>query len=214
MSSKPKVHSLTLRMRVACCVLRGPLAGARNETRNTKHAARAGFTLIEIMVVVGIMAIVMTMSVPIVYKTWHKEALTKAVTDIVEVLSTARARAILKSTKTEVIFHPKEGRLEVSGAGGSKPSDYSGGGMVEVNMAGSSSSGTSAQLSNRVQFEMLDVNLTEYRDADEAKVRFYPDGRCDELTIILLSDGGERREISLELTTSLANVESDPLKFR
>ena len=29
---------------------------------------------------------------------------------------------------------------------------------------------------------MLDINLTEYKDADVARVRFYPNGTCDELT--------------------------------
>jgi prepilin-type N-terminal cleavage/methylation domain-containing protein len=190
--------------------------GARpRPSRFTLLASRPhGFTLIEIMAVIGIMALVLTMGVPIVYKTWHKEALTKAVTDIVEVLSNARARAILQSTRTEVVFHPKAGRLEISGGGASQPSTYTGGGIVEVGTPGLSASGTSAQLSPRVLMEMVDVNLTEYRDADEARVRFYPDGRCDELTVILVSDSGERREIFLEITTSLANVESNPLKFR
>src|SRR4249920_524963 len=69
--------------------------------------ARAAFTLIEIMVVVGIMAIVMSMSVPLVYKVRNREAMNKAVRDVTEVCSQARAQAILQGKPTELFFHPK-----------------------------------------------------------------------------------------------------------
>jgi hypothetical protein len=61
---------------------------------------------------------------------------------------------------------------------------------------------------------MLDVNLNEYKDAEEAEVRFYPNGTCDEMTLILVSDKNEWRKISLEITTGLASVETDPNKWR
>ena len=54
------------------------------------------------MIVVGIMGIVMAMSVPIVYKVWRKAPMRKAVSDIVEVCSHARARAIMQGSVTEV----------------------------------------------------------------------------------------------------------------
>src|ERR1035438_9390132 len=89
---------------------------SRFTSLRTPHSAfRTGFTLIEIMIVVAIMAIVMTMSVPIVYKVWHKAPLRKAVADVMAVCSLARQRAILQGTMTQVTFHPKENRLEVSG---------------------------------------------------------------------------------------------------
>ena len=61
-------------------------------------------------------------------------------------------------------------------------------------------------ISDHVVIEMLDVNLLEYKDQDFARVRFYPNGTCDEFTLILHSDRGEWIKISLEITTSLANV--------
>ena len=80
------------------------------------------------MIVVAIMAIVMTMSVPIVYKVWHKAPLRKAVADVMAVCSLARQRAILQGTMTQVTFHPKENRLEVSGiASPSRPPGEGGG---------------------------------------------------------------------------------------
>jgi len=82
----------------------------------TETPPHRGFTLIEIMIVVSIMGLIMAMSVPFIHNLYHKEALRKAVSDIVEVCSNARAMAIMHSTRTEVIFHPKEGTFSVSGS--------------------------------------------------------------------------------------------------
>ena len=75
---------------------------------------------------------------------------------------------------------------------------------------------TSGSFSEPVSIEMLDVDLTEYKDADEVKVWFYPNGVCDELTLILFDPTVERdprRAISWEVTTGLASVETDPTKL-
>ena len=169
---------------------------------------RAGFTLIEIMIVIGIMGIIMTIGVPMVYKVFRKQPLTKAITDVVEVCSHARALAIMQARMVEVVFHPLDGRFEVAGA--SAPKKRRGDDDIFQTTSGpaSSASGLSSQISNRVMIEMLDVNLTEYKNAEEARVRFYPNGTCDELTIILRSDENEWRKISYEVTTGLASVGS------
>jgi prepilin-type N-terminal cleavage/methylation domain-containing protein len=178
----------------------------------TPHSAlRTGFTLIELMVVMGIMAILMTMGVPLVYRTTHKLPMSRAVTDVVEVCSNARARAILHGAMTEVVFHPMEKRLEIAGAaGGAPPAEHPGDGSGEAGAARAPGSGLSAQLDERVDIDMLDINLTEYSRSELARVRFYPNGTCDEMTLILRArDGGEQRGIVLEITTGLASVLSE-----
>src|SRR5262245_36103943 len=52
------------------------------------------FTLIELMVVVAILAVVMTMAIPSIYQTLHKDSLRAAVSDVMEMCSHARAYAI------------------------------------------------------------------------------------------------------------------------
>ena len=171
------------------------------------------FTLIEIMIVVAIMGIVMTMSVPIVYKVWRKAPMRKAVSDIVEVFSHARARAIMQGSMTEVILHPKDNRLEVVGFAGPAHAASNEGAVAVGNAPPPSGSGLSAQLSPDVIIETLDINMSgvEYNDAEAATIHFYPNGISDEMRMILF-DGRDRMGIELETTTGLASVVPDPLR--
>ena len=178
------------------------------------HAdVHGAFTLIEVMIVVGIMGIMLTIGVPIIYKVWHRAPINQAVTETVEVLSNARARAILQGKEMDVMFHPKEGRLEIKGAGGSTAANT---GPVTAGFSAGVGNGTSARYSEKILIEMLDINKLphDFRDDEEAMIRFFPDGTCDELSLVLVSDQNERREITLEITTSLASVEVDPRRFR
>jgi hypothetical protein len=143
----------------------------------------------------------MAVGVPMIYKIWHKEPMRQAISNVVEVCSNARARAILQGREVAVVFHPLDRRLEIEGGGGAA----AGAGQVQVGLTPGAGGGTSARISDRILIEMLDVNLTEYKDAETARVRFFPNGTCDELTLILRSDK-EWKKIALEITTSLAVV--------
>jgi Tfp pilus assembly protein FimT len=163
------------------------------------------------MIVVAIMGIIMTMGVPVMYKLWHKAPMVKAVRDTQEVLQNARARAILQGRQTEVVFHPLTRSFAVEG--GSAPAaarprraETDDLGAVEAAPAPPARSGLSGQWDPSIAVEMLDVNLTEYKEAEAAHVRFYPNGTCDELTIVLHSDQNEWYKITLEVTTGLSTV--------
>ncbi len=170
-----------------------------------------GFTLIEIMVVIAIMAIVLTMGVPIVYRVFHRPPMAQALVDVIEVCSNARSRAILQGHEVDLLIHPREGRMDISGASSTpRPNPAAAAPDAPVELAPPSpapkGSGLSATLNlEKLRIEMLDVNLTEYKDADTAYVRFFPDGTCDELTVILHSEK-EWKKIAFEITTGLAVV--------
>jgi prepilin-type N-terminal cleavage/methylation domain-containing protein len=206
-------------LRVACS--RRPRLATLHASRFTFHASCYAFTLIEIMVVVAIMAIVMTMSVPIVYKVWHKAPMRKAVSELVEVCSNARARAIMRGTMTEVVFHSDDGRFEVSGGGGSGGRG-GGGAQIAAPMSGmptASGSGLSGQLPENVAIASLKINGIRYVpredvEVHEARVRFFPNGTCDEMRLVFLADSGEFQGVFLEITTSLASVETDRYKLQ
>src|SRR4051812_11952074 len=81
------------------------------------HLDRA-FTLIEIMVVVALIAVIVTAAIPSLSGMMHKEGMRKTVSDILETCQSARAEAILKGSKVELVFHPLEGTCEASSGGG------------------------------------------------------------------------------------------------
>lgn len=166
-----------------------------------RSSFRAGFTLLEIMVVVGIMGMIMAAGAPTLYRMFHKEGFRKTVNDLMDVCSTARAQAIMRDKTMEVVFHPREGRCEVEGAA--------------ADAGGWGGRAHSAKIAGGV-IQMLDINMREYKDADAARVRFFPNGTSDEMTLILRSDKGEQCGISLEITTGLASFmnESDLQKLR
>jgi prepilin-type N-terminal cleavage/methylation domain-containing protein len=152
------------------------------------------FTLIEIMVVVAIMAIVMLMSIPFVRSGLRKEALAETMRQLEDVCDSARRKAIL--------------------AGGA-PSSGSGEAVSpDATTAPPAHSGESGRFPDELMVDMLDVNLAEYKDSEEARVRFYPNGTADELTVIAHSIRGEYFKMSLEATTGLPSWERDPSKFK
>ena len=182
---------------------------AQPATRNTSSFA---FTLIEIMVVVAIMAMVMLMSIPFVRSSMHKESFVQAMRDLEEVCTCARRKAILQGSMAEIVFHPKERTFQIVGAGSS-----SGTGEAvspDTATAPAAHSGESGRIADELTVEMLDVNLSEYKDSDEARVRFYPNGTCDELTIVISLPKNECFKMALEATTGLPTWQRDRAKFK
>ncbi len=163
------------------------------------------------MIVVAIMGLVMTMSVPMVYKVWRKAPMQQSVKGIVEVCSHARAQAIMQGTPTDVVFHPRQNRLEIAGSAPSAATPNSG--RVPPSTSAVSASGMAEQLPEGIIIETMDVNMSgvEFNDYEQVRVRFRPNGTSDEMRLILF-DGRERMGIELETTTGLANVVRDPLR--
>jgi len=172
-----------------------------------KKFPRLAFTLIEVMMVVAIIGLVAAIGVPAMLMEMHRGPMSKAVNDVLEICSRARAQAILNGVTTTVVFHPQTremaiGAVQVSNqisnsTDDSFPSDTPPAtGPKPVN---------STQFDDSIAIEMLDINLLEYKDADEARVRFFPNSTSDEMTLVLHS-GNEWRKITLEVTTALASV--------
>jgi type II secretion system protein H len=149
-----------------------------------KNFARRAFTLIEIMIVVAIIGVIATISVPSLLSTMRKEGMRKAVSDVTELLATARAQAILKNETTTVSFRPADNRLD-------------------------SSIGKSVTLADGIAMEGIGINLMDFSKTEESHVNFFPNGTCDELTLVLHSKD-DWREIKLDFATAIASA--GPLK--
>jgi len=178
-------------------VMKDQELGACYASRLTRRVL--AFTLIEVMVVVGIMGIILTMGIPSIYKLLKKEGMRKATSDVEEVCNRARALAILGGKPTAVMFYPLDRRLVVEGGGGGNA------GGEQPSVTASSSSG--AQIDEDITIEMLDINLLEYRESEWARVRFYPNGTSDEMTLVLRSSKNEWKQVTLEVTTGRTSVD-------
>jgi type II secretion system protein H len=167
-----------------------------------------GFTLIEIMVVIAIIGLILTTAIPFVSSSLTKDPMRQAVSDVVEACSQARTAAILSGIPAELVLRPGDRSLSVSAqsAPPTPAGDDSPGPPVATSAV--SRQPFSAVLSEELVIEMLDVNLREFKDEELARVRFFPNGTCDEFTLILQWESRQWRKISLEILTSLANVES------
>jgi hypothetical protein len=63
----------------------------------------------------------------------------------------------------------------------------------------------SAKFDNGVQIDGLFINLLEYTQEDVARVRFFPNGTCDEMLLIISSDKNPQCGFTLEITTGLVS---------
>ena len=188
------------------------IAPRQMNARRSTPDSRPAFTLIELMVVIGIMGLILASGIPSILRVGRKEGMRKATSDVTEVCNNARAQAILWGTERDVMFHPMEKRLEIRRRSGESPPSQAGDVAVVESPSSPAGEGQSAQLADDISIEMLDINLLQYRESESARVRFFPNGTSDEFTLILHSGNNEWRKISLEVTTGLSSVDDGEMK--
>jgi len=149
-----------------------------------KNSPRRAFTLIEIMIVVAIIGLIAAMGIPSMLQMWKKDGMRLAVSDVTDLLGDVRADAILNGKTDYVTFRPGDNKLD-------------------------SSIGKSVTLPDGVAMEGIGINLMDFSETEESRVRFFPNGTCDELKLVLHS-GADWRLIQLDFSTAIAS--SEPLK--
>jgi len=159
------------------------------------------------MVVIGIIAIIFATGVPPFVRAMRKEGIRKAVSDMVEGCSHARAQAILRGWPTELVIRAEDGQITVRQLPGHKSEEGSAGAAtpVEGAPAPAAIANFKAHLPDDIAVKLLYVNFQDQMEFPEARVRFFPNGTCDEFTVILSCVQGEQ-QVSLDVITALAEV--------
>ncbi len=148
-----------------------------------RQARARAFTLIDILIVVGIMGLVLTMGVPAFVRALHKEGMRKAQSDFLEACQKARGGAIINAKPQELIIKPAERSFEAPGA-------------FPLTV-----------LPDGVSIEEITVNDLRREEDDVVVVRFFPKGTSDDFLIVIHSEqDGSRCAISLDPVTALADI--------
>jgi len=167
-----------------------------------------GFTLIEIMVVIAIMGLIMAMGMPSIIQAFKKEGMRKGVEEVQKVCDKARSQAIFENKTTWVYFYPglTDRRYQLGGdpvVGGVALLDAH---AAADSGSSSASSDTAGTLPDDVQIEMFDINQQDFAESPWGRVRFFPNGTCDEMVLVLRYKN-DTRKITLEYATAMSDVE-------
>ncbi|HEY3760638.1 MAG TPA: prepilin-type N-terminal cleavage/methylation domain-containing protein [Verrucomicrobiae bacterium] len=158
-----------------------------------QHSA---FTLLELMMVVGIIGLVVAMGVPAILSVMHEGPLRNAVSGVTAIFFDARAEAIHDNKMTVVAIYPTQNQIELIGGVNSSIA------MTKLGVKAV----TSIKLDQSVHIgPMLDINMMDFGGSGVAYIRFFPNGTCDE-TILELTSDSQDRKITLDPITSLASV--------
>jgi prepilin-type N-terminal cleavage/methylation domain-containing protein len=149
----------------------------------TSQNHAAAFTLIEIMMVVAIIGLTLTMSIPSFHHMLQREGMGKVERDMVQACQEARRAAIMNNQTTDLVIRPLDHTFSVPGAFD----------LVTI--------------PNDINIEALGVNFNPMETQDEARVHFNPKGTSDEFVIILHGPDGSYRTIYLDCVTALVRVE-------
>jgi len=143
-----------------------------------------GFTLIEIMIVVGIIVIVMAFGIPAFVDALKRRPMGAATLDLQNACLEARKQAIKNGAPTELVL-TAEGRLSVTGAGAA----------------------FDKQLDPEIKFDEVYVNRINVEEDAEARVHFFPNGTSDEFNVRFHSSQRDQRRIWLDVATALPQLE-------
>lgn len=181
-------------------------------------SARSAFTLIELMVVIGLIMIVMTIGIPrLVYN--NETPLGGSLSAVMDACAAARTKAILSGQTTKVIIDSETYSVTVGGVS-TKPKtelenlnpdtnnlDRLNDDPKQTAQTGSSFSG---KIHADVGVDFLAVNFKDMSEAERAEINFFPNGTSDEFAIGMrhITGDGVQRFVHLDSVTGLAYLKT------
>ena len=182
------------------------------------RSTRSAFTLIELMVVMGLIMVVMTIGIPkLIYN--NETPLGGSLSAVMDACAAARTKAILSGQTTKVIIDNESYSVTVGGVSAKSKTDLENLNPDSLGLdrpeeepkplpeTGSSFSG---KIHEDVGVEFLDVNFKDKTGEGRAEVNFYPNGMSDELAIGMRHITGDNilRFVHLDSITGLAYLKT------
>ena len=181
-------------------------------------SARSAFTLIELMVVIGLIMIVMTIGIPrLIYN--NETPLGGSLSAVMDACAAARTKAILSGQTTKVIIDSETYSVTLGGVS-TKPKteleslnpdtnnlDSLNDDPKQTAQTGSSFSG---KIHADVGVDFLAVNFKNMSEAERAEINFFPNGTSDEFAIGMrhITGDGVQRFVHLDSVTGLAYLKT------
>ncbi|MGB0579491.1 MAG: pilus assembly FimT family protein [Limisphaerales bacterium] len=168
------------------------------------RAGQRGFTLIEIMMVVGLIVIMFTVAIP-TFARAHNQRAMKVVTDeMMELMHTARAQAIMRGVTMEVRINPLDQTFSVVSTGQSSELEK----RVSSSSADTKRGRFSMDLGTDVRIELLRINSDDLEAAeDTVAMRFYSNGTADAFHLLVSAVQGDMRKFTVDPITGRADYE-------
>ena len=185
---------------------------------SSNWSARSAFTLIELMVVIGLIMIVMSIGIPrLIYN--NETPLGGTLSAVMDACAAARTKAILSGQPTKVVVDSENYSVTVGGAS-IKPkteleilnSDTTNFDSLDDEPKPTPQTGTSfsGKIHADVGVDFLAVNFKDMLDEGRAEINFYPNGTSDEFAIGMrhITGDGVQRFVHLDSVTGLAYLKT------
>jgi prepilin-type N-terminal cleavage/methylation domain-containing protein len=164
---------------------------------------RRAFTLVEIMIVVIIIGITVAVGVPAFVRTFEKNPLQQAEADLLAMCGSARLSAITQQRPVDLVVRLLERSFALQPVEVVETPPVEG---EEVDPPKPVALAPPFVLAREVQFAVT-ASSQSFEDEREVRVRFFPDGTCEDLRVKLESGHG-RRILVLEVATALVEVQN------
>ena len=177
------------------------------------RTAVSAFTLIELMVVIGLMMIVLAIGVPRMVQ-GNRSPLGESLNAVMEACAAARRQAILTGSTSRVTIRGADegvGFLINAGSGGARPKTSEGPEDGVPSPKPSSGAGFSGRIHDDVSVPFISVNFNDPMDEEQVEVKFYSNGTSDEFTIGMRHEYGDAvlRFVQLDSVTGLAYIKTE-----
>jgi len=183
--------------------------------RRRRTARRAGFTMVELMVAVMLIAVMMFVAVPRMMGT-RKSPMAQTLEAMENACNEARSRAVLGNRPMQVVIYGAAGEILVEPAPEGVVGATNGVSAASFeafhNGSPDDAAGRApyhAKLNDDVAFRSLSVNSRNMMNAEMAAIRFFPNATSDAFQGELshLSSGGELKRLTLEVITARLSIE-------